>query len=38
MTHIINMGKYRGKSIKYVSKDIDYTKWLISQVWFKKDM
>ena len=36
MTNIIKMGKYRGKTIEYVSKDIDYTKWLISQVWFKE--
>lgn len=36
MTNIIKMGKYRGKSIEFVSKDIDYTKWLISQVWFKE--
>ena len=36
MTNIIQMGKYRGKSIEYVSNDIDYTNWLISQVWFKE--
>ena len=36
MTNIITMGKYRGKSIEHVSRDIDYTKWLISQIWFKE--
>ncbi len=36
MTHIISMGKYRGKSIEHVSEDVEYTKWLISQTWFRE--
>lgn len=36
MSQIIKMGKYRGKTLEYVSKDINYTKWLLSQSWFKE--
>lgn len=30
------MGKYKGKTLDHVSKDIDYSNWLISQKWFNE--
>ena len=35
MEQEITFGKYKGKTLEELSKDQQYSKWLITQPWFK---